>query len=1057
MENALKRQFPRFINSTPAGEDLFEEKAQKRLSESICNLISDESAEINIIGLEGPWGSGKSNVIRMLGASLGNTHHLFIYDAWGHQEDLQRRAFLEELTENLCDQGLLGGHIWDKKLKDLLSKKQETVTKTIPQLSSGIIVALLLTFCAPFIKALTDVVDNKFWKMVIGLSPILIVLGYLVIQFFRTKNKFNLADFFYLYKERELENRSETITSTREPSVREFKNWMADLSAELSTKLIIVFDNMDRLPPEKVQTLWSSINTFFSDHHYSNIWVIIPFDREHIVATFTSKPTDIDQFINKTFPVVYRVAGPVLTDWQYLFGLKFREAFDDSEDSQFLLVRNIFDLMNPVITPRGIITFLNEIVVLKQLYGKEISLSYMAVFTLTKRHILEKPVDQILTMNFLGACESMFKDKDELQNAIAALTYNINMDSAAQVIFQREIQTVIREGDTLRFKELAQFRYFANLIEQLSFSATSGLDINLFVRCLAAIEPGWLNHPVLKEQEIWDRLNSVFMRGVIGDQQFTEASRSFLKYCSPDSIRAHVSYFITAILTFNEFDGGSYYLAISNLKTYLKEIESDIKITEYLSDCTMSPAAFLSYLEAAGEWDEAAKITCDEIALNDYLIKCIKEDIHIKTAIELVSADFNFERVIDFLKKNIDDQDLKLDKFTTIYSLYKAIATEKPIPLPADHITHRLLNEVTERTDAHYDLIAMRLSRGAKYVSSTAGQAYLQTSTDDDNEFVEEIASRIEYFITLNGLYTFAGKFNNALLKSAIQKLTDKTYGQSRLNIAVVLKDFKLIVDSFDLDAARLLKRVNPWAVYIPESLNVDNVIDEVPDTLFYETAVCVDNRVSQQVISIFLAYIKKLTIEDWQAALEQENRIYAVLVILLEANKVYALPDTLINAYKRELVHFANGKRNINPDSFYLIYEKINKTKLKTTLKNIRDVFINEGKINQEQFLFFFDKLLKHGELMNRAADILRTVLTPMIQIKYVRAIILNYREDVIELVHKAGAEANDFKELLKTLLAEDTSAVYKEFVDAALRKPSFWNKRKKGKSNKKGKLVEI
>ena len=37
-----------------------------------------------IIGIEGGWGSGKSNLVEQVRINLAEKYHLFIYDAWGH-------------------------------------------------------------------------------------------------------------------------------------------------------------------------------------------------------------------------------------------------------------------------------------------------------------------------------------------------------------------------------------------------------------------------------------------------------------------------------------------------------------------------------------------------------------------------------------------------------------------------------------------------------------------------------------------------------------------------------------------------------------------------------------------------------------------------------------------------------------------------------------------------------------------------------------------------------------------------------------------------------------
>ena len=113
------QDYPRFISNQPCGKDKTEGNSQKRLSNAIAeHITSTDSRETNnniprIIGLKGEWGVGKSNVIRQLqeNEKIKSDYYIFEYDAWGHQEDLQRRSFLETLTTELIDKGLLTGEI----------------------------------------------------------------------------------------------------------------------------------------------------------------------------------------------------------------------------------------------------------------------------------------------------------------------------------------------------------------------------------------------------------------------------------------------------------------------------------------------------------------------------------------------------------------------------------------------------------------------------------------------------------------------------------------------------------------------------------------------------------------------------------------------------------------------------------------------------------------------------------------------------------------------------------------------------------------------------------
>src|SRR4029453_3928358 len=61
--------------------------------------------------------------------------HLFTYDAWLHQTDPPRRAFLEALISNLTSQALINEDDWKPRLADLSGRSEETVTETSRHLS----------------------------------------------------------------------------------------------------------------------------------------------------------------------------------------------------------------------------------------------------------------------------------------------------------------------------------------------------------------------------------------------------------------------------------------------------------------------------------------------------------------------------------------------------------------------------------------------------------------------------------------------------------------------------------------------------------------------------------------------------------------------------------------------------------------------------------------------------------------------------------------------------------------------------------------------------------
>jgi hypothetical protein len=123
----------------PSSTDVFGGSHQ-RVALAIGNLIRSESTG-KTIALTGPWGSGKSSILRMLKDQLRDAADVFIFDAWAHDGDPLRRTFLERLIEFLWD---------DEQTDEIRSIKQGLLLrkKTKTELSTPILAfdAKLLAF-----------------------------------------------------------------------------------------------------------------------------------------------------------------------------------------------------------------------------------------------------------------------------------------------------------------------------------------------------------------------------------------------------------------------------------------------------------------------------------------------------------------------------------------------------------------------------------------------------------------------------------------------------------------------------------------------------------------------------------------------------------------------------------------------------------------------------------------------------------------------------------------------------------------------------------------------
>ena len=88
----------------PSKEDLFHGGGHKKTAIALAKAIECFKDKDRAIGIDGPWGSGKSSVVEIAEAQLkeskGNDspeYHFFTFDIWKSQGSSFRRSFLEHL------------------------------------------------------------------------------------------------------------------------------------------------------------------------------------------------------------------------------------------------------------------------------------------------------------------------------------------------------------------------------------------------------------------------------------------------------------------------------------------------------------------------------------------------------------------------------------------------------------------------------------------------------------------------------------------------------------------------------------------------------------------------------------------------------------------------------------------------------------------------------------------------------------------------------------------------------------------------------------------------
>ncbi len=1025
-------QYPRFINNAPCGEDLFEGKSQQKIANNISNIIKTEKS-CNIIGIDGGWGSGKSNLVKQVENILPkDDYHFFIYDAWGHQEDLQRRSFLEELTENLTQENLVK-EVWKLKLKRLLSKVKETESKRTPKLSIGIIVAALAILITPLFKSLAEKITNHFWSILVLSIPIIALAALFVFFFYQEKEgtvkeklKKAFTRLFLEYQNKLEEETKYEMISEDEPSVRKFRMWMSEISKDLGKKnLILVFDNMDRLPQKKVQELWSSIHVFFCENSYENIKVIVPFDREHIKLAFKSE--DIahkqygDDFINKTFNVVYRVSPPILSDWKNYFTSQWKGAFgeEDSLNNSNNVIQ-IFDLLSEEITPRRIIAFINEFVSIKLTVKNSIPNNYIALFILGKHAIVKKPIDEIINPSFLKGLTYLYANDEELPKFISALFYQVQPEKAIQIIFTDRIKRALNENAVNDLEKISSIPEFYDVLENAI------TDVSNYENAILALNE-------LPEEKIGNKYQAEIIWNCLYKKLVTRAKSQISEYqlillSKITNQKNYLKIILNELIADPEFSSTNYFDSINAVENKFKDA---LPVFPELQTKQTSVQDFITFIGKAKEEYAKYKIKTGQKELNDYLIAQeipkLKEIDFIPYLTKEYSFDAFIKKLEELIKTNAPNNDKEV--MNILYSRYKEVSKEKPLKEKMDDLSvYTLFTNSTEKEDFYYDLIAMRIAKLEKFdpLYTTNFETILQGK---EESLVEKISDRLEYYLNygniLLGLKTFG---NNPLFKEVAKKLTVQSVGTSRAAIEKLVSSFQEICELGEIEPKTLLKRLNAWESFLITEITKDN-IKQTASPFFFEQSINEDLSICSHCIDTVNEYLNSLTEDAWKEVFKDLNS-YEIEVSLIVN---YEFSINAFEAIKDVLKDIASGSISV-PDK-NIIEKLLHKLEeqgrnLKGTFNTVRDSICMANCMTIPLFKFFGDWLFQHADMENNRAS-LRTIFTSdIIRDNECMQIILSHREKMPAIISSANEEAQDFKEIIKDKLITDTSENFVAFA---------------------------
>lgn len=386
----------KYLIEKPSKEDLFDGGSHSRISSSVYKTLNDDNG-VNVVGIEGPLGSGKSSVVEIIKEQSADSDYEFIeFDVERFQHGATKRALIETIYDGIKSK--VKKHQNIKKAKDVaLGNHFEYTSNVNSNISIWIVLFVFLllassrvipdalagisSFLEYMFKLCTkDNVDNytintfAIISTFIALSPIYIIicsrLGLNTLIFWARPPSLG-----NIFKRNSIDKITETIEINKEVGAYELQQALQIFTDEIpnDVKFILVVDNLDRVTDEKLREVWSDIEVFSSIAD-KKIQLLIPFSKRHVAKALSNTRKNGDntdvleglEFITKRIPVTFRVSPIVSADWKKQFEVMLSDSSIDLKESDIQKIVKLISIWSDTstqqITPRYLKKLINSVV-----------------------------------------------------------------------------------------------------------------------------------------------------------------------------------------------------------------------------------------------------------------------------------------------------------------------------------------------------------------------------------------------------------------------------------------------------------------------------------------------------------------------------------------------------------------------------------------------------------------------------------------------------------------------------------------------------------------------
>lgn len=483
------------IVDNPTSTDLFRGKGHERTALSLAVAIKKFDGNDRAIGLDGPWGSGKSSIVEIAASHLRKidakddvSHHFFTFDIWKSQGTGFRRSFLEHFVAWAKEEFPKDAKKFREIEDDIRGKRREVSTNNQPVLGWFGIAFLFVLPLLPIyyfwaksvfdrLKSVDKPSVSEYLFSGPGVAFLFFALGVVGAtvkkRYFDGRKdidlKMALSSILLISSKQHQDHTSIQKIREIDPNDYEFHETLRSL---LSTaqgdrrRVVVVLDNIDRLPLKEIQEYWALARSIFSGPHRSErpnkstkITAIIPYDRVLIEKSLGGeRPTNEDvknaltrlstrELFSKTFDEILTVAPPVMSNAREFFATKLEEALPKQilADEVYRTYRIFMEILREdrgLTTPRQVVSFVNDVSGIYALHNGQFSITTVAAYLAHQDQIAASPAS-LNDPKFLDPKVVSLAGDDDLARNLAAIVFNVDSEMAFEVLLDNDLAASI--------------------------------------------------------------------------------------------------------------------------------------------------------------------------------------------------------------------------------------------------------------------------------------------------------------------------------------------------------------------------------------------------------------------------------------------------------------------------------------------------------------------------------------------------------------------------------------------------------------------------------------